>query len=190
MALLVENPHPLTKMRSSTLRGSLVTGYQIRIRKLAVAAQVVGGAEQPWKFSRYSVDPLGELAPRATRDSAAPLRCCPLLAGGSLPSRGFKFVKTQPESAECALGDYAFADSVAHFTGHCLRVREPSIQMTVSNSKRAEPLAFLDEWFCPGKMQVCHRLHLPLFVRIEVCQRAAHLSSPSHSPLPLTSGYV
>ena len=82
-------------------------------RKLAVAAQVVGGAEQPWKFSRYSVDPLGELAPRATRDSAAPLRCCPLLAGGSLPSRGFKFVKTQPESAECALGDYAFADSVA-----------------------------------------------------------------------------
>ena len=102
-----------------------------------------------------------------------------------MPSRGFKFVKTQPESAECALGDYAFADSVAPFTGHCLRVREPSIQMTVSNSKRAEPLAFLDEWFCPGKMQVCHRLHLPLFVRIEVCQRAAqfswYLSSPSHS---------
>jgi hypothetical protein len=27
--------------------------------------------------------------------------------------RGFNFVKTQPESAECALGDYASADSVA-----------------------------------------------------------------------------
>ena len=129
--------------------------------------------------------PLGRTSPESHPRQRRPPTVLPTTRGWLFAFARFKFVKTQPESAECALGDYAFADSVAPFTGHCLRVREPSIQMTVSNSKRAEPLAFLDEWFCPGKMQVCHRLHLPLFVRIEVCQRAAqfswYLSSPSHS---------
>src|SRR5215213_9465213 len=59
MALLVED-HLLTQMKSSTLR-EIVTP----------------GANSHGKSCRYLLTPWEKFAPRATRDSACPLRRCP-----------------------------------------------------------------------------------------------------------------
>lgn len=155
MALLVEDPHPLTKMGFSTLRGSLRALPHAFSKHSQIRSHERG--QQPWEVMSLLSTPWEKFAPRATRDSPNPDRCCPLSrVAPPLPAcevrcdRNSVFWKKR-ESAECVLGDDASANSVAPFNRPLLEGSlNPQLNLRFSNeySRGLQNHSYLHEWFC------------------------------------------
>jgi len=94
MALLVEDRHPLTKVKSSTFAGNRYPRGQ-----------------QPWEVLSLPVDPLGEVCPKGHPRQRLPPPALPHYASGSYPLARFVtavklFLTKMPSPRRALLGGW------------------------------------------------------------------------------------